>query len=93
MLINAVYFKAPWDEPFEKKNNFKDYFNSVEGDEKTVEYMNDFFYSGYCKNDKFEITGKDYGKSGKYGFYVVLPRKGVSPEDCLAELKADIRDN
>lgn len=93
MLINAIYFNAPWDEPFEKKYNFKDYFYSTAGDKQTVEYMNDFFYSGYCKNDKFEITGKDYGKSGKYGFYVVLPREGVAPEDCLAELKADIRDN
>lgn len=92
MLINTVYFKAPWDEPFEKKNNFKDYFNSGEGDKKKVEYMNDSFYSSYYENDKFEITYKSYGKTHKYSFYVVLPREGISPEECLAELKADIWD-
>lgn len=93
MLINAVYFKAPWDEPFEKKDNFKDCFYSSTGGKQTVEYMKDCFKSFYYGNDKFEITRKEYGKTGKYSFYVVLPREGVAPEDCFADLKTDIWDN
>ena len=93
MLINAVYFKAPWDEPFEKKYNFKDYFYSTAGDKQTVEFMNDCFYSSYCKNDNFEIAGKDYGKTHQYSFYVVLPSEGVAPEDCFAELNTDMWGN
>lgn len=93
MLINAIYFKAPWDEPFEKKYNFKDYFYSTGGDKQTVEFMNDCFYSSYCKNDNFEIAGKDYGKTHQYSFYVVLPSEGVAPEDCFADLNTDMWGN
>ncbi len=93
MLINAIYFKAPWDEPFEKKYNFKDYFYSTAGDKQTVEFMNDCFYSSYCKNDNFEIAGKDYGKTHQYSFYVVLPSEGVAPEDCFADLNTDMWGN
>lgn len=93
MLINAIYFKAPWDEPFEKKYNFKDYFYSTAGDKQTVEFMNDCFYSFYCKNDNFEIAGKDYGKTHQYSFYVVLPSEGVAPEDCFADLNTDMWGN
>lgn len=93
MLINAVYFKALWDEPFEKKYNFKDYFYSTAADKQTVEFMNDCFYSSYCKNDNFEIAGKDYGKTHQYSFYVVLPSEGVAPEDCFADLNTDMWGN
>ena len=93
MLINAIYFKAPWDEPFEKKYNFKDYFYSTAGDKQTVEFMNDCFYSSYCKHDNFEIAGKDYGKTHQYSFYVVLPSEGVAPEDCFADLNTDMWGN
>ena len=90
MLINTVYFKAPWDEPFEKKNNFKDSFYPSAGDIQTVEYMYDNFDSGYYGNDKYEIVFRNYGKTEKYSFYVVLPREGVAPEDCIEELKTVI---
>ena len=93
MLINAVYFKAPWNEPFEKKYNFKDYFYSTAGDKQTVEFMNDCFYSSYCKNDNFEIAGKGYGKTHQYSFYVLLPSEGVAPEDCFAEPNTDMWGN
>ena len=93
MLINAIYFKAPWDEPFEKKYNFKDYFYSTAGDKQTVEFMNDCFYSSYCKNDNFEIAGKGYGKTHQYSFYVLLPSEGVAPEDCFADLNTDMWGN
>lgn len=93
MLINAIYFKAPWDEPFEKKYNFKDYFYSTAGDKQTVEFMNDCFYSSYCKHDNFEIAGKDYGKTHQYSLYVVLPSEGVAPEDCFADLNTDMWGN
>ena len=92
MLINAVYFKAEWQKPFEKKNNFKDYFFSALLGKQEVEFMKSVFDAGYYENEKFEITYKDYGKTGKYCLFVVLPREGVTPEECLAELDADVCD-
>lgn len=92
MLINAVYFKAEWQKPFEKKNNFKDYFFSALLGKQEVEFMKSVFDAGYYENEKFEITYKDYGKTGEYCLFVVLPREGVTPEECLAELDADVCD-
>ena len=92
MLINAVYFKAEWQKPFEKKNNFKDYFHSDVSGKQEVEFMKSVFHAGYYKNEKFEITYKDYGKTKKYSFFVVLPREDVTTEECLAELDADVWD-
>lgn len=92
MLINAVYFKAEWQKPFEKKNNFKDYFHSDVSGKQEVEFMKSVFHAGYYENEKFEITYKDYGKTKKYSFFVVLPREDVTTEECLAELDADVWD-
>ena len=92
MLVNAVCFKAEWQEPFEKKNNFKDYFHSDVSGKQEVEFMKSVLHAGYYENEKFEITYKDYGKTKKYCFFVVLPREGVTPEECLAELDADVWD-
>ena len=93
ILLNAVYFKAPWNEPFEKKYNTMGFFDSDSKGSQEVVYMNHNFDAKYYKNDKFEITAKAYGKSARYAFYIVLPRKGATTDECFEELSTDLWEN
>ncbi len=93
MLLNAVCFNAPWSIPFEKKNNFKDYFYSDAG-KRMVTFMKEGKVSGanrsrYIGREKFEAVTKSYGGEGKYNLCVVMPREGITMEECLTGLTAE----
>lgn len=93
MLLNAVCFNAPWSIPFEKKNSFKDYFHSDAGKRMVTfmkeEKVSDANRSRYIGREKFEAVTKSYGGEGKYNFCVVMPREGITMEECLTGLTAE----
>ena len=83
VLVNAVAFQDKWAAPYEKNQVKKQYFTKENGKKKKRNMM----YSTedtYC-HDKL-ATGfvKDY-QSG-YQFVAILPKKGVTVKEYLAQM-------
>ena len=86
VLVNAVAFQDKWAAPYEKNQVKKQYFTKENGKKKKMNMM----YSTedtYC-HDKL-ATGfvKDY-QSG-YQFVAILPKKGVTVKEYLAQMDGE----
>lgn len=83
LLINALYFKAPWEKKFKSSNN--DVFNTISGEQQQVAYMENTLYAKYYDNGKSNVVTLPYGNSA-FNFSILLPNEGVSLDECIAEL-------
>ena len=80
ILLNALYFKAPWAEEFEKSDTRKETFHGAEGD-RQVDFMHKTTRGyGYAGFEGWQVASLPY-KNGRYAMLVALP-----PQD--AELNA-----
>ena len=75
VLINALYFNAPWENGFDAELTRKGMFHGLKGD-KQVDMMsqrNKFRYAQYqgCQMIELPYAG------GRYSMYVVLPPEGM----------------
>ena len=83
-LLNAIYFKGMWSNPFEAENTRQESFNGGE----TVPMMNKQEMLAYTENDIFQEVILPYG-SGSYLMQVFLPRVGKTIDDVLESLASD----
>ena len=83
LLINALYFKAPWEKNFKSSN--KDVFNTISGEQQQVASMENTLYAKYYDNGKSNVVTLPYGNSA-FNFSILLPNEGVSLDECIAEL-------
>jgi len=84
-LINAVYFKGAWKEPFEEKNTEEEDFFLLDGTPTRVPMM---FNSGsyrYLDGEGFQAIALPYGV-GRICMYVLLPDRDVGLAGFLAGL-------
>lgn len=75
ILINALYFNAPWQKGFDAESTSKSVFHGVKGDGQ-VDMMgqrNKFRYAQYqgCQMVELPYAG------GRYSMYIVLPPEGM----------------
>ncbi len=75
VLINALYFKAPWESAFNPQLTHDDVFHGASGD-KTVPMMYSKRKLGYAEYEGFQIAELPY-KGKKYSMYLVLPPEGM----------------
>lgn len=88
-LMNAIYFKGMWEDPFDKNLNTQDKFTCRNGNKVTTTFMNNTFENARVYNDEFvEAMSVPYG-NGAFAMTLVVPRTGVTPEKVLAGLDAD----
>lgn len=87
-LLNAIYFDAKWEKPFDKKNSYTGNFTPENGSTVSADYMN--------VTDNFNIVlGKSVSaallpyKDGKFAMLCILPNEGVSLKSTVASLTAD----
>jgi serine protease inhibitor len=73
-LINAIYFKGAWTEPFDKSQTKEHPFKQASGQEKLTPMMSQRGKYKYLETDKFQAISLPYGKDGKVSFYVFLPK-------------------
>jgi len=83
-LLNAIYFKGMWSNPFEAENTRQESFNGGE----TVPMMNKQEMLAYTENDIFQEVILPYG-SGSYLMQVFLPCVGKTIDDVLESLASD----
>ena len=83
-LVNALYFKAPWEHEFRKESTSDKVFHGSAGDaEVPMMYIrNDFRYASYGNN---QIVEHPY-EGGRYSMLVALPAEDVAMQDALPML-------
>ena len=66
-LINTIYLKDSWSEPFEIRNTTQEPFDK----DKTAHYMNLESTMGYLKQDNYQLVSKELMNGSKVSF--ILP--------------------
>jgi serpin B len=75
VLTNAVYFKAPWESPFEKPQTKPLPFHPLQGSAFDVPMMQQQHAFLYGKGDGFQAIQLNYG-DGELGMLIVVPDAG-----------------
>lgn len=83
VLMNTVYFKADWDEPFSKENMVKDLFYAADKTLEDVTYLKGFFKNRSVLQTPDYKAGRLPLVNGHMTF--VLPEEGKTPEDLLKD--------
>ena len=84
-LLNALYFKSGWSEPFKKAMTEEELFAGAAGLEK-LPMMKRFSNISYAETDVFQAVNLPYG-NGAFSMTVLLPKEGFSPSDVTRSLK------
>ncbi len=85
-ILNALYFKAPWEYQFNKKTTFKAVFHSPSGDQ-TVDFMHlkHELCCGTAENCRFVVLPY---KSGEWQMAICLPDEGADIKALVSSLSA-----
>ena len=84
-LINAIYFKAPWQFPADPADTQSEPFHLDDGSVVTVPLMSLEGNFPYLWNDRFQAVDLPYG-GGAFSMTVLLPHQGLSVDDLAASL-------
>ncbi len=84
-LATTVYFKARWYNDFPKERTAPQTFHAPGGDVET-DFMHQSGTTSYFWGEKFSAVNQRFAEGGAMWF--LLPDKGVSPEDLLADAEA-----
>ncbi|XP_006837600.1 PREDICTED: serpin B12 [Chrysochloris asiatica] len=89
VLVNAVYFKAKWENVFDYKNTVDASFTLNENEKKSVKMMNQtgLFRIGFIEDLQAQILEMRYTK-GKISMFVLLPRSSSDNLKGLEELES-----
>ena len=84
VLINALYFNAPWEEEFDPDMTSEQTFYGVTKESK-VKLMGRKGYYLYAEHNGFQMIQLPY-QGLKYAMYVVLPPEGADVDKLLPKL-------
>ena len=89
-LLNALYFKGVWKEPFDKQDTSTKPFTNEKGEQVSVPMMKqEGKYIAYREESHFRAVNLPYG-NGAFSMTVVLPSAGFTVADVLAELSGEM---
>ena len=86
-LMNALYFKSAWEEPFIKTEPYMD-FHKEDGSTSMVEMMSQTSYFSYSESDALQKLTLPY-KNGAYRMDILLPREGYTIAETMGILGTD----
>ena len=87
-LVNAVYFKGEWSEPFNPNLTRELEFTLRNGSKKMhpMMSMTNAQELGYLETPEFQAVRLPYGESGRLGMYVFLPQ---NMDDFIRDLSVE----
>jgi len=91
-LINAIYFKGEWKEPFNPKNTSDSDFHAYDGNTITVEMMSRTGDYEYAKGKDYKAIRLPYGKD-KTSMHVILPDEGVDINEFIKNMTSEQWNN
>jgi serine protease inhibitor len=87
-LINAIYFKGAWTNPFNPELTRKATFTTESGKSNTVDMMHAEGIAEFGKGTNYSAVRLPYGKE-KISMYCILPAKGESIDSFISGLSMD----
>lgn len=87
LLINAIYFKGSWTEPFDEKLTTQQPFYLINGTSKQHPLMSRQGSYRYYENQQFQAVRLPYGKN-QVSMYVFLPKKNSNLNSFLEQLNS-----
>ena len=81
-LMNALYFKAAWSNPFE---DYQIKQLAFTGASKKLDFLCETAYAQYADCGTYHMVSRNYAK-GKYKFYILLPKEANGLKTMLAGL-------
>ena len=75
-LVNTIYFKADWQNPFDKISTRKADFTDKNNTVKQTDFMRQRDHFGYFENERLQMLSMRY-KGSDISMYVFLPKGGV----------------
>lgn len=81
ILLNAVYFKGDWTEPFDPALTHQGSFNRPDGTQVAVPMMSRRGAYATARGDGFHVLRLPYGKDRRFGMELFLPDEGRSLDD------------
>ena len=90
MLINALYFNAPWAEAFPERNTKEGTFHGVSGDVQ-VPMMSKTEYLNFVEYQGVQMVEIPY-EGGRYAMYIVLPAKGMDVDQLITYVNEVLYD-
>ncbi len=88
VLANALYFNAPWLNPFEKNLTAKATFNGSSR-QSEVEMMFRRGHMNYAEYQGCQLVQLPY-EGGRYSMFVLLPAAGMEVNDIIGYLNEDL---
>lgn len=85
-LINAIYFKGRWRQPFDPNDTESGAFHAADGRDRATRLMRQEGKLGYQENDDFQAVDLPYG-NGAFSMTVLLPKPGRAPVEVLSGLE------
>ena len=86
VVLDAIYMKAKWEEPFNSSLTDTDMFHNYDGSESEVDMMyQDVADAEYAETDEYQVITLPY-KSYKYSMVLVLPKEGIDINDVMSNL-------
>ena len=88
-LMNAIYFKGMWSDPFEKEMSAEDSFTNWDGSSSRAVFMNKTFDRAVVYSDEYvEAMSVPYGNKA-FAMTIIVPRNGLTPGKVLAGLDSE----
>ncbi|CAO4378361.1 unnamed protein product [Caenorhabditis nigoni] len=92
-LVNAVYFKADWQGKFEKDMTSERDFHSMEGQSRTIPFLNEFCeHRDYTEDQLFQVLSLKY-QDRRFSFAIFLPKKRHGLIDALEKTNGEYLQN
>ncbi|MDZ4131967.1 MAG: serpin family protein [Dethiobacteria bacterium] len=85
-LINAIYFKGEWSDPFDPELTRDLAFNLPDGSQKDLPVMFKYDDFRYLETEEFQALSLPYGKNERVSMYVFLPAANSSLEELYREM-------
>ena len=90
VLVNALYFKAPWEKAFDPEMTREDVFHGRNGD-ATVPMMSVKSNFGYTEYQGFRMIEIPY-EGGRFAMYIVLSPDGMDMDSAIPYIGESIYD-
>lgn len=88
-LINAIYFKGDWTQPFDKTLTADRPFFRADGSQKSHPMMSQQGDFRYLETEQFQAVSLPYGEGRRMSMYILLPKKATPITDLYQKLTAE----